>query len=85
MKSKEEMKGFDFGDMMLESNEKGKFQNWNDIRVFEVCKSGIYSLKKKSSAGAWKWKWEHKLAPENYFPLPEKHSEAGFERLTMST
>jgi hypothetical protein len=41
-------------------------------------------LKKKSSAGAWKWKWEHKLAPENYFPLPEKYSETGFERLTMS-
>ena len=42
MKSKEEMKGFDFGEMMLESNAKGKFQNWNDIRVFEVCKSGMY-------------------------------------------
>jgi hypothetical protein len=41
-------------------------------------------LKKKSSAGAWKSKWEHKLAPENYFPLPEKYSETGFERLTMS-
>ena len=31
MKSAEEMKNFDFGDMMLESNKKGKFQNWNDI------------------------------------------------------
>ena len=39
----------------------------------------------ESSAGAWKWKWEHKLAPENYFSSPEKYSETGFERLTMST
>ena len=44
-------------------------------RRITAASKAFGGLKKMSSAGAWKWKWEHKLAPENYFPLPEKYSE----------